>query len=420
MKVLLIGSGGREHALALSISSSPLLSKLYASPGNPGISNVATCVDLDINTHDDVVTFCKNEEINLVVIGPEAPLVDGLSDSLSAADVLCFGPSKLAAMLEGSKEFARDFCARHNIPQPRYAPFDDADLAISYIRENCQDIGCVVKADGLAAGKGVVVADNAEEAIAAVRMILEDGQFGASGARVVIEERIEGTEASLFALTDGSVALNIGSAQDHKRAFDGDKGPNTGGMGAISPAPALNKDLEDKAWQQIVEPVIKGMKEEGHPYKGFLYAGLMLTATGPQVIEFNCRFGDPEAEVILPRLKSDLLELMHKAAQEELNEQIIEFDDRIAITVIIANGGYPGSYEKGGAIDGLSDVTDATVYHAGTTLEDGVLKATGGRVLAVTALGQDRHQARETAYKAVGNINWPDCFSRSDIALIKE
>ena len=419
MNVLLIGGGGREHALAMSISSSPHLSHLYATPGNPGIAEVATCLDCNISHHDEVVSLCKTHDINLVVIGPEAPLVEGLADSLEASGISCFGPSKIAAMLEGSKEFARDFCKRHNISQPGYAPFDDADQAITYIQSRYQDKGCVVKADGLAAGKGVIVADNQDQAIEAVRMILEDGQFGASGARVVIEDRIEGIEASLFALTDGKTALMIGSAQDHKRAYDGDNGPNTGGMGAISPAPALTQELEQKAWEEIVEPVIKGMAEEGYPYKGFLYAGLMLTATGPQVIEFNCRFGDPEAEVILPRLVSDLLKLMNDAATNKLEDQKLTFDDNIAITVIIANGGYPGSYEKGGIITGLDMVEDVTVFHAGTTEKDGHITATGGRVLAVTALGKTREESRHKAYKAVDMIKWPGCFSRTDIAIIK-
>jgi phosphoribosylamine--glycine ligase len=417
MNVLLIGGGGREHALAMSITSSPLLTTLYAIPGNPGIAGLAECLSCDITDHGGVISLCRDRKIELVVIGPEAPLVDGLADSLTQSDILCFGPSKKAAMLEGSKEFARDFCARHDIPQPGYAPFDDAAKAIDYVKSRYRGGGCVVKADGLAAGKGVIVADNETEALDAIRMILDDGKFGTSGARLVIEDRIEGTEASLFALTDGSAALMVGSAQDHKRAFDGDEGPNTGGMGAISPAPALTADLENQAWHEIVLPVINGMHKEGIPYKGFLYAGLMLTATGPQVIEFNCRFGDPEAEVILPRLRTDLLSLMIDAAKDELAEQTLRFDDNIAITVIIANGGYPGAYKKGGVITGLDQVSDVTVFHAGTAAKNGDITATGGRVLAITALGQNRDDARTKAYKAVGTISWPDCFSRSDIAI---
>ena len=419
MNVLLIGGGGREHALAKAISASPKLSHLFATPGNPGIAAVADCLACDVTDHDAVIALCRQHAIGLVVIGPEAPLVSGLADALTRADILCFGPSQAAARLEGSKEFARDFCERHGIPQPGYAPFDDTDAAIDYVKTRFGGGGCVVKADGLAAGKGVIVADNEDEAIAAIRMILDGGEFGASGARVVIEDRIEGVEASLFALTDGTIALNIGSAQDHKRAYDGDKGPNTGGMGAISPAPALTQALEEQAWNEIVLPVINGMAKEGYPYKGFLYAGLMLTASGPQVIEFNCRFGDPEAEVILPRLTSDLLTLMADAAADELSVQPLSFVDDIAITVIMANGGYPGAYEKGGVITGLDDVRDVTVYHAGTAEKDGAITATGGRVLAVTALGHDRDDARRKAYEAVSTIAWPGCFNRSDIAITK-
>ncbi len=417
MNVLLIGGGGREHALAMSIARSQQLTHLFATPGNPGIASVATCIACDVSDHQAVIACCNTHDITLVVIGPEAPLVDGLADSLRAEGILCFGPSKMAATLEGSKEFARDFCARHHIPQPGYAPFDDADAAIAYVKNRFNGGGCVVKADGLAAGKGVIVADHEDDTIAAIKMILDDGQFGSSGARLVIEDRIEGTEASLFALTDGTTAVMIGSAQDHKRAYDGDKGPNTGGMGAVSPAPALTPDLLQQSWDQIVAPVITGMAAEGHPYQGFLYAGLMLTSDGPQVIEFNCRFGDPEAEVILPRLNTDLLTLMQDAANGTLTNQALSFDDQIAITVIMANGGYPGDYEKGGIITGLNDVKDVTVFHAGTTEKDGAVTATGGRVLAVTALGQDRDDARSKAYAAVDKISWPGCFSRRDIAI---
>jgi phosphoribosylamine--glycine ligase len=419
MNVLLIGGGGREHALAMSIALSPLLTTLYAAPGNPGIANLAKCLTCDVADHDAVINLCRDKKIELVVIGPEAPLVEGLVDSLTQSGILSFGPSKMAAKLEGSKEFARDFCDRHNIPQPGYAPFDDTAAATGYVKSRYQGGGCVVKADGLAAGKGVTVADNEAEAIAAIRMILDDGKFGTSGATLVIEDRIEGTEASLFALTDGRTALKVGSAQDHKRAFDGDRGPNTGGMGAISPAPALTADLEEQAWQEIILPVINGMREEGNPYKGFLYTGLMLTATGPQVIEFNCRFGDPEAEVILPRLKTDLLALMVDAAKDALAEQVLSFDNNVAITVIMANGGYPGPYEKGAVITGLDQVTDVTVFHAGTTAKNDTITATGGRVLAVTALGRDRDDARTKAYEAVETISWPGCFCRSDIAAAK-
>ena len=329
------------------------------------------------------------------------------------------GLQKLQLCLKAQKNLLVIFANVITSPNTGYAPFDNADQAITYIQSRYKDKGCVVKADGLAAGKGVIVADNQDQAIEAVRMILDDGQFGASGAHVVIEDRIEGIEASLFALTDGKTALMIGSAQDHKRAYDGDKGPNTGGMGAISPAPALTQELEQKAWNEIVVPVIKGMAEEGNPYKGFLYAGLMLTATGPQVIEFNCRFGDPEAEVILPRLQSDLLKLMNDAAANKLEDQKLEFDDNIAITVIIANGGYPGSYEKGGVITGLDEVDDVTVFHAGTTKKDGHITASGGRVLAVTSLGKPVKSHVIKHIKPLTRSNGPDVLAELTLPLLK-
>lgn len=413
--VLLIGGGGREHALADSIDRSPLLDKLYAAPGNPGIAALAECVAIDPADHDAVVDFARDHNVDLVVVGPEAPLVDGLADTLTAAGIACFGPSAKAAMLEGSKEFARDFCARHGIPQPGYAPFDDAEAAKAYVRARFNGGSCVIKADGLAAGKGVVVAEDEAEALAAIDHILGNSSFG--GASLVVEDRIHGTEASLFAMVDGADVVMIGSAQDHKRAYDGDKGPNTGGMGAVSPAPALTDALLDLAWREVVEKTARGMAAEGMPYRGFLYAGLMLTDSGPQVIEFNCRFGDPEAEVVLPRLKSDLLSAMLTATQGGLGQVDFRFDANVAVTVVMANGGYPGAYDKGGVITGLDEMRpDTMVFHAGTTARDGAITATGGRVLAVTALGQDQQDARTKAYARVKTISWPGAFHRSDIA----
>ena len=413
--VLLIGGGGREHALADSIDRSPLLDKLYAAPGNPGIAALAECVAIDPADHDAVVDFARDHNVDLVVVGPEAPLVDGLADTLTAAGIACFGPSAKAAMLEGSKEFARDFCARHGIPQPGYAPFDDAEAAKAYVRARFNGGSCVIKADGLAAGKGVVVAEDEAEALAAIDHILGNSSFG--GASLVVEDRIHGTEASLFAMVDGADVVMIGSAQDHKRAYDGDKGPNTGGMGAVSPAPALTDALLDLAWREVVEKTARGMAAEGMPYRGFLYAGLMLTDSGPQVIEFNCRFGDPEAEVVLPRLKSDLLSAMLTATQGGLGQVDFRFDANVAVTVVMANGGYPWAYDKGGVITGLDEMRpDTMVFHAGTTARDGAITATGGRVLAVTALGQDQQDARTKAYARVKTISWPGAFHRSDIA----
>lgn len=421
--VFLIGGGGREHALADRIDRSSLLSKLYAAPGNPGIATIAECVAVNPADHQAVVEFAKSHEVDLVVIGPEAPLVDGLADALSAQGVACFGPSAAAAQLEGSKEFARDFCNRHGIPQPAYAPFDDADAAKAYVRDRFKGGPSVIKADGLAAGKGVVVADDESEAFAAIDMILNDKTLGDANfgsASLVVEDRIHGTEASLFAIVDGEDVVMIGSAQDHKRAYDGDKGPNTGGMGAVSPAPALSDDVLADAWENIVVKTAKGMVAEGHPYCGFLYTGLMITDTGPQVIEFNCRFGDPEAEVILPRLKSDLLAAMLTATEGGLGHVDFRFDPRVGVTVIMANGGYPGAYEKGGVITGLPAddyyADDLMVFHAGTSHDEtGNIIATGGRVLAVTALGSDKDDARQKAYQQVEAINWPGAFFRRDI-----
>ena len=417
MKVLVIGGGGREHALVDAIDRSPLLDGLFAAPGNPGMEGMAERLDLDPSDHDAVLAAARDRNIDLVVIGPEAPLVAGLADALGEAGVAVFGPSAAAARLEGSKSFARDFCARNGIPQPGFARFGKAAEAIEHIKSR-YDGGCVVKADGLAAGKGVVVADTPDEAADAVTMMLDGGAFGSAGASVVIEDRITGTEASLFAMVDGRNAIFLGSAQDYKRALDGDKGPNTGGMGSVSPAPALTDELRERAWREIVLPVVAGMEADGAPYRGFLYCGLMLTGDGPQVIEFNCRFGDPEAETILPRLKSDLLAGMVAASRGDLAHTSMVFDEAHAVTVIMVNGGYPGEYSKGAVIEGLDSPEEPgiSVFHAGTGRnEDGAVIATGGRVLAVTAIGESRDEARHRAYSRVGKISWKDCFYRRDI-----
>ena len=341
-----------------------------------------------------------------------------LADDFISAGIRVFGPNASAARLEGSKAFARDFCDRHGIPQPGFARFDDHTAAISHINASYGGTGCVVKADGLAAGKGVVVADTSDQAIEAVTMMLDGGAFGAAGASVVIEDRITGTEASLFAMVDGTSAIFMGSAQDYKRAHDGDKGPNTGGMGAVSPAPALNDALLQQAWDEVVLPLVAGMKQEGNPYQGFLYCGLMLTESGPQVIEFNCRFGDPEAETILPRLKSDLLSAMIMASDGGLDHTSMRFVDHHAVTVIMVNGGYPGDYQKGAVITGLDEKSgDTIVFHAGTARDDdGAIIANGGRVLAITALGQNNDEARQRAYDRVSRISWDGAFYRRDIA----
>ena len=417
MNILLIGSGGREHALAWSLADSPLTSNLVIAPGNPGMAPYGEMRPVAADDLDGLCALAVEISADLVVIGPEVPLVDGLADRLASLGIAAFGPSAAAAQLEGSKEFARAFCARHNVPQPAYFPVSDHATACQHIDQ----LGgfCVIKADGLAAGKGVVVADDAETAKDAAKSML-DGQFGESGKRLVIEQRISGPEASLFALLDGDSAILMATAQDHKRAYDNDEGPNTGGMGAISPAPRLDKALEDQVMQEVVGPVVRGMAAEGTPYRGVLYVGLMLTKDGPQVIEFNCRFGDPEAQVILPRLRTDLVSAMLATTNASLHHFDMRWDPRAAVTVVMASKGYPGSYEKGSvirAIDAAETVPDCNVFHAGTALADnGDLIAVGGRVLAVTALGDDAETARRNAYAGVAKIDWQGGFYRSDIA----
>ena len=412
MKVLLIGSGGREHALAAAIARSPLLDELLAHPGNAGIAEYARCLDCaDESALFDAIEI---EGVDLVVIGPEAPLVDGLADRLGAAGVAVFGASQRAAMLEGSKAFAREFCDRHNIPQPLWRHFRKRTDAIAYV-ENHTDAAHVVKADGLAAGKGVIVADDKAETIAAINTLLTDED----GAGILIEERISGVEASLFAIADGTNAVFIGTAQDYKRAYDGDKGANTGGMGAVSPAPALTPALTEEAWREVVEKTIAGMRAESMPYQGFLYAGLMLTADGIKVIEFNCRFGDPEAQAILPRIEGDLLAAMFAASQGNLGgklETSLSLQDNVAVVVVMANQGYPSKAVSGAVINGLAESAPNTlVFHAGTTQAGADMIASGGRVLAVAGLGADQAEARKNAYARVGTIAWDGVFYRRDI-----
>ncbi|MGC6454466.1 MAG: phosphoribosylamine--glycine ligase [Candidatus Puniceispirillaceae bacterium] len=416
MKILLIGSGGREHALAWSIAASALTEELIIAPGSDAMAGLGRCVDVGVDDLDGLMALADTESPDLVVVGPEAPLVAGLVDRLDAAGHAVFGPRKAAAQLEGSKSFAREACARFGIRQPGFAVCSDLASAEAAI----DDAGgaCVIKADGLAAGKGVVVADTAEEAKSAAADML-GGRFGDAGATLLVEERINGPEASLFALIDGPSALFMGSAQDHKRAFDGDQGPNTGGMGAVSPAPRLSDALRDQVMEEMVLPLARGMAEAGTPYRGILYVGLMLTEDGPQVIEFNCRLGDPEAQVILPRLRSDLVAAMLATVEGTLGHVSLRWDDRSAVTVVMAADGYPGAYETGSAI-GVTDAADSgdvILFHAGTKIDaDGMLRANGGRVLAVTGLGADVAAAREASYSAVRAIDWPQGFYRTDIA----
>jgi len=415
MKILLIGSGGREHALAWSISASALTEELVIAPGSDAMGGLGRCVDVAADDLVGLMALARTEAPDLVIVGPEAPLVAGLVDRMEAAGLAVFGPRQAAAQLEGSKAFAREACARFGIRQPGFTAC--TDLAGAEAAIDAAGGSCVIKADGLAAGKGVVVADNAEEAKAAAADML-GGRFGDAGATLLVEERISGPEASLFALIDGPNALFMGSAQDHKRAFDGDQGPNTGGMGAVSPAPRLNDALRDQVMREVVLPLARGMADEGTPYRGILYVGLMLTEDGPQVIEFNCRLGDPEAQVILPRLRSDLVAAMLATIEGTLGHVSLRWDERSAVTVVMAASGYPGPYEKGSKINAAAaEGEDVILFHAGTKIDaDGTLRANGGRVLAVTGLGADVAAARAASYGAVRAIDWPQGFYRTDIA----
>ncbi len=416
MNILLVGGGGREHALAWKLAQSPLLGKLHAAPGNPGIARHAQCHALDMTNHGAVIAFCNDHGIDLVVVGPEAPLVDGLTDSLRSAAISVFGPSQAAAQLEGSKGFTKDLCGRAGIPTARYLRVTSEAGALAAL----SDFGLpvVIKADGLAAGKGVVIAETADDARAAITDMFA-GEFGAAGAEVVIEEFMTGEEVSLFALTDGATIVAFGSAQDHKRVGDGDTGPNTGGMGAYSPARVLTPALEQEAITRIIAPTVKAMADAGMPYSGVLYAGLMLTAEGPKLIEYNARFGDPECQVLMLRLKSDLVEVLSAVADYRLAAIAPpEFAPEPALTVVLAAKGYPGTPVKGGMIAdiALAEATGAKVFHAGTVRSDqGVLRASGGRVLNVSATGASVRAAQALAYRAVDAIDFADGFCRRDI-----
>jgi phosphoribosylamine--glycine ligase len=415
MNVLLIGSGGREHALAWKLSQSPKLTRLYAAPGNPGVARHAEIVALDVNDHQAVVRFCEAEKIGLVVVGPEVPLVDGLVDALDAAQIPAFGPTKAAAQLEGSKAYTKELCATYDIPTARHRSFVEAAGAKAYVRQ--QGAPIVVKADGLAAGKGVVVAMTVGEAEEAIDMMFAGG-LGLAGTNIVIEEFMTGEEVSYFCLVDGDDVLPFGSAQDHKRAYDGDEGPNTGGMGAYSPAPIFTPDLEKRVLAEIVRPTAQAMSALGNPFRGVLYAGLMLTPEGPKLVEYNVRFGDPECQVLMRRLKSDLLEILLATAKGTLGQVKAEWSDEPAITVVMATKGYPGDVEKGSeirAIDAANAVEGVTVFQAGTKADGETLRAWGGRVLNVTASGATLQQARDRAYEAVDQIDWPEGFCRRDI-----
>ena len=415
MNILLIGSGGREHALAWKLAQSLRCTRLFAASGNPGIAQHANLVSLDTADHAAVSAFCKDEKIGLVVVGPEAPLVDGLGDSLRAAGVPVFGPDKAAAQLEGSKGFTKDLCARANIPTGGYSRVTSEAEGLTALA--CFGVPVVIKADGLAAGKGVTVAMTMAEAEAAVRDIFA-GRFGEAGAEAVIEEFLDGEEASFFALTDGNHVMAFASAQDHKRVGEGDTGPNTGGMGAYSPARVLTPELERQAMARIIAPTVKTLADEGMPYSGVLFLGLMLTKRGPELIEYNCRFGDPECQVMLMRLESDLVELLLACAEGRLGEiEQPRFSGDVALTVVMAADGYPDTPKRGGSITGIeeAETTGAKVFHAGTALKDGALVANGGRVLNVTARGASVTEAQARAYAAVDAIEFPQGFCRRDI-----
>jgi phosphoribosylamine--glycine ligase len=418
MKVLVIGSGGREHALAWKCAQSPRVSDVLVAPGNagtglePGIRNVAIAAE-DI---DALLAFAQSEAIDLTIVGPEVPLVEGIVDRFRSADLPCFGPDAAGAQLEGSKAFTKDFLRRYEIPTAAYRNFDELEPALAYIRE--QGAPIVIKADGLAAGKGVIVAQTLEDAEAAATSMLTAGSFGDAGRRIVVEEFLEGEEASFIVITDGTNVLPLASSQDHKARDDGDTGPNTGGMGAYSPAPVVTEEMEQRILDQVIHPTLAGLRNDGIQYTGFLYAGLMITPDGtPKVIEFNCRMGDPETQPIMARLRSDLVTICESALGGGLENEVAEWDSRAALGVVMAAGGYPASYAKGKTIGGLDmpGDSDAIVFHAGTTMNDQDVVTSGGRVLCVVGLGSSVAEARDTAYGKVGTINWDDVYYRTDI-----
>ena len=415
MNILLLGSGGREHALAWKMAASPLVDRLICAPGNAGIAREAECVALDIGDHAAVIAYCRQNSIDLVVVGPEAPLCAGIVDDLEAAGTKAFGPSRAAARLEGSKGFTKDLCRTHGIPTATYERFRAAAPAKAYVRGRRAPV--VVKADGLAAGKGVVVAANVAEAEAAIDMMF-GGALGEAGGEIVVEEFLDGEEASFFALCDGETAIALASAQDHKRAGDGDTGPNTGGMGAYSPAPIVDAATSARVMETIVLPTLRAMKAMGAPYKGVLFAGLMLTAAGPQLIEYNVRFGDPECQVLMLRLMSDLVPALLASRDGVLKSLDLRWFPQAALTVVMAAKGYPGTYARGSVIEGLDEaaaIEGVEIFHAGTKAEGGRIVANGGRVLNITALGQTVREAQSRAYEAISRIRWPEGFCRHDI-----
>ena len=418
MKILVIGGGGREHALAWKIARSPRAEKVFVAPGNAGSAREAKCENVAVAAEDmdGLLRFAQQNKIGLAIVGPEAPLVQGVVDRFRAANLRIFGPTKAAAQLEGSKAFAKDFLARHKIPTAAYGNFTEVAAAEAYIKKTGAPI--VVKADGLAAGKGVIIAQTMDEAIAAVHDMLAGNAFGEAGHRVVVEKFLGGEEASFIVMADGKHILPLATSQDHKRAGDGDTGPNTGGMGAYSPAPVVTPEIHARIMRAVIEPTVRGMSREGHPYTGFLYAGVMIAGDGtPKVLEYNCRFGDPETQPVMMRLQSDFIELIEAALDGKLDRVQAKWDSRAALGVVMAAGGYPGSYEKGDVITGLprNSTPDCKVFHAGTTLQDGAVVTSGGRVLCVTALGATVSAAQKRAYETVKKIQWRNAQYRTDI-----
>ncbi|MBT5185666.1 MAG: phosphoribosylamine--glycine ligase [Kordiimonadaceae bacterium] len=415
MNILVIGSGGREHSLTWKIAQSPLIEKLYVAPGNGGMGDIAICVALNSSNHDEVVEFCREKNIEFVVIGPEAPLVDGLGDRLKDENIAAFGPTANAAILEGSKGFTKDLCAKYNIPTAAYGRFSEAEPAKRFVAQ--QGAPIVIKADGLAAGKGVIMAETLEQANDAIDDIF-GGQFGEAGAELVVEEMLFGEEASFFVLTDGENILPFGTAQDHKRVGEGDTGPNTGGMGAYSPAPVMDAAMIERTINEIIIPTVKGMAAEGRPFQGVLFAGLMITNKGPELIEYNVRFGDPECQTLMMRLKSDIVPALMACSIGNVHEVETDWSDDTALNVVMAANGYPGSYDKNTEINNLDQAGAAenvVIFHAGTKKENDSILAIGGRVLNITALSATVKQAKEDAYTAINKINWPGGFFRRDI-----
>jgi phosphoribosylamine--glycine ligase len=417
LKVLVVGSGGREHALVWKIKQSPKVREIFCWPGNAGIAEHATCLPGSPEDVEGIVKFIEQEKIDLTVVGPELPLMAGLTDEIVKRGFKVFGPSKLAAEIEGSKVFAKNLFRKYGIPTAKFNTFASAQEAKEYIKE--LNSPCVVKADGLAAGKGVIIAQNTEEALRAVDLIMEDKTFGSAGNQVVVEEMLVGEEVSLLVFTDGKTVVPMVSAQDHKRIFDHDQGPNTGGMGAYAPAPVLTPELQDRVVNEIIIPTVKAMEKEGRPYKGVLYAGLMVTDRGPQVLEYNARFGDPETQAILPLLESDLVEIMEAVIEERLDRLQIKWKSGHSVCVVAASGGYPGKYEQGKEIFGLEEaekVDNLTIFHAGTSKRDGKIVTAGGRVLGVTAWADDLVEAIDKAYQGISKINFEGMHYRKDIA----